>query len=104
MAVRDEDLRMVKRRLLEADAIVGQRLQERDQRRALFRCQMQRMHKVPDVGAVLLGEIAAAVVELHHLLQSSHPTIVEVGPGELDVPQTWNLEGAIHGNYLLRPD
>src|SRR2546422_2158929 len=48
------------------------------------------------------GEVTAAVVEVHHLLQRQLPAVVEVGSGEFDVAQARRLEGPIHRHPLVR--
>src|SRR5437899_12349554 len=93
---------MVKGSLLEADQLVGESLDERRQCSLLTRSQVQYLNVGIEVVLVGAGEVTAAVVEVHHLLQRQLAAVVEVGSGEFDVAQARRLEGPIHRHPLVR--
>ena len=96
MAVRDEQLRVVERSALTHDPQVRQRTAEkRDEVVDLLWGQVQLADLEVDVLDVVLAEVAAAVVELHHLANRALPAVVKVRRGELEVAQAGHLEGAV---------
>jgi hypothetical protein len=102
MSVRDEQLWVIEGRSLRANSLVSERYQEGYQVIFLLLCQLQ----VPDV-RVLVGtvvEVAAAIVELNHLLQGQLPAVVEVGSSKFYVPQSRHLKTPICDHWLVRAD
>src|SRR5207253_11369532 len=91
-AAGNEQLRMVKGSLFVTHALVGQGLEERHQRNLFIGRQVQWSDVQVQVVHVEVGEVPAAVVELHHLLQRQHTAVVEVGSGQLDVAESGGLE------------
>ncbi len=104
MAVGHQELRMIERRHVEADAVVSQRLHEVHEIVDLGLGQTQRLDVGIDVCEILVEEIAAAVVELHHLTQRRRISVVEERRGEFHVAKTGCLEGTVDGNALAGRD
>src|SRR5438067_1083531 len=107
VAVRDEELREVEGRALEAYPVGGQRLQEGDDVRPAIRLPDEAADAVDGgvgVGSVCLVEIAAPGVELHHLVEGEHAAVVHVGGGQLDVAERRCLERAVDGEHVGRAD
>src|SRR2546422_6241871 len=82
------------------NALVGERLQERHQRRFVVCTQAQVLDPATQHSCVLLGEVPTAAVEVHHLFQRGHAAVVHVRPGEFYVPETGCLEGALRARRV----
>src|SRR5262245_50421929 len=85
---------MIERRALVADAIVGQRQQERDERVLL------RIGKAERTNLRIrerVRKVAAAVVVVDDLTERRLPAVVEVRPEQLDVAQRRRLETSLAG-------
>src|SRR3989442_1384130 len=107
VAVRDEELGMVEGCRLEADPVVGERLQEGDEIRPLIGLADQGADAVDrsvEVGDVGIGEVTAPGVELHDLIEGEHAAVVHVGGAQLDVAERGRLERAVDGEDVGRAD
>src|SRR3989442_14970830 len=91
-AVRDVARRMVERRSLEADAVIGEGEEEGHERVLLRRGQAER----PDLRVrERAAEVTPAIVEVHHLAQGGELAVVKVRAGQLDVAEPGRLELAL---------
>ncbi|TMA38419.1 MAG: hypothetical protein E6J79_06845, partial [Deltaproteobacteria bacterium] len=105
VAVRDEELRVIEGRALEAHPVVGEGLQEGNEVRLASRRSDEAAHAGDlgvEVGGVGLVEVAAPGVELHYLVESEHAAVVHVGAGQLDVAQRRRLERAVDREHVGR--
>src|SRR5262249_32525281 len=75
---------VIERRALKADALVGERQQERDERLLLRIAETERTDL--RIGLVV-GEVAAAIVEVDHLTERRLSAVVIVGPEQLDIAE-----------------
>lgn len=62
----------------------------------------RRVFEAAGVVGILATAVAAAIVELHHLLECRAAAVVEVRPGQRNVAQGRGLEGTI--NRITEPD
>src|SRR6185437_1562117 len=94
MTARCEQLRMVKRRCLIYRALISQGVAQEINQILLV---LQGQAKDLDIRVHVLNfwnciEVAAAVVELNHLLQSQLTAVVEIRSSQSDVAQLWRLK------------
>ena len=83
---------MVEGGRLGPDSLVGERLEEGDERVLVGVGEAE----VADVRVQLgVREVAAAAVEVHDLAQGQLAAVVEVGRGQLDVAESRHLEGPL---------
>ena len=82
---------VVKRRALEADAIVSEGFEEGNDGDAVLGVNAN----LADAGAEVAsgGEVALAGVEVQYLFEGGLAAVVEVGSGEFDVAKAGGLEG-----------
>ena len=76
---------MIKWRSFVTDTFIRQRLHERNDRVNVRLRKVQREHLRGEVNKVRLMEVAAAIVELHHLPQRGLAAIVKVRSGQFDI-------------------
>src|SRR5262249_1451988 len=94
LAVRHEELGVVQGCYLEAYPVVGERIEKSGDGRFLLGAKAESEDRGVEILDVELVEVAAAIVELEDLLERRHAAVVEVGGGQLDVPERRGLEGA----------
>src|SRR6476620_6217921 len=105
MSVRHEELRMIERSALEHDPVVGERLQEGDERVDLVGVQRRGRDAqwLDDRAAEFVDgkHVAAPAIQLDRLTKREHVAIVEVRRGERHVPERWDFERALHPKALV---
>ena len=94
MSVRHKQLRVVERRAAIQHSLIGESPEERDQIIEVLRRQIQFSDLEVDELRIVLAEVAASIIEIHHLQQRRLPTVVEVGRSQFDVAQQRCLEGS----------
>jgi len=93
---------MVEGCLLKAHALVGEREHECHNRIEVIFGEPKRVHVRREIRDVRLVEVAAAVVELHHMAERRLATVVHVGASELNVAQRRRLERAVDRRVRVR--
>lgn len=89
----DAEGRMVKGGALEADAVVGESLHERDYGSLFLGSEADAADSGAEVAAG--GEVAVAAVEVHDLFEGGLAAVVEVGSGEFDVAEPRGFERSV---------
>src|SRR5579859_5466041 len=84
---------MIERRALRANAFVGKRLEEGDDCGFIVRAEAGALQVGINIHG---GEIAAAAVEVHNLIQSGLAAVDEVRPGEFNVAQARSFYRSAH--------
>ena len=100
-SIRDEELRVIERRLPQKDSLIGQRMQERDYCIDLLISHAQLTDLKIDELCIMFAEITATIVELHGLFERPLTAVVEVRSGERDIPQCRNRKVTGRRNSLV---
>src|SRR6476469_5268583 len=105
MSVRHEKLRMIERSALEDDTLVGERLQEGDERIDLVRvqCGGRDAERLDDRTLEFVDGryVAPASIQLDYLTKCEHVAIVKVRRGERYVAERRNFKRALHTKALV---
>src|SRR5690348_8352667 len=105
MSVRHEELWMVEWSALEDDPVIGERLQEGDERIDLVRVQRRGRdaERLNDRAVEFVDgkHIATPAIQLDYLTKREHVAIVKVRCGERHIAEGRNFERALHAKALV---